>query len=293
MDSFIHLIYIPLRGVGIDLRNDDWFRERIEIFKNYTLKSLKNQTNQNFVLWISMRPQDKHNPLVKQLSEYLKDEDFLYVMTFEGLMYHDDKFSDSLWRKTQNIGRILRRAWRNRNFKEVLPSLNEIRHNKNHTLKARLSRALNVMQKYLGEADWVYMTRIDSDDMFDKAVVQMIQLTKPQANKALTCTVGFVYDTITKQLGEWKPPTNPPFHTIIFPSKTFFDAELHKAYYGTFNSHEDIPDVFITEHLFDHAYCVTTHSPVNHISTTFKHPFNRVINVTEQQKKSLLARFGI
>ena len=72
MNSFVHLVYIPFRGVGIDLRDDTWFKDRIEIFKEYTLKSLQKQTCQNFVIWISFRKEDEDNILVKDLAEYIK-----------------------------------------------------------------------------------------------------------------------------------------------------------------------------------------------------------------------------
>lgn len=55
--KIIHLVYIPFTGVGIfgGFRGQEWFAKRIEIFKQYTLKSLLNQTNKNFDCWISFR----------------------------------------------------------------------------------------------------------------------------------------------------------------------------------------------------------------------------------------------
>ena len=64
-----HLIAIPFSGVGLHggFRGDTWFRHRIDIFKNHTLKSLKNQSNKDFTLWLWMRPEEKNNPLTREL----------------------------------------------------------------------------------------------------------------------------------------------------------------------------------------------------------------------------------
>src|SRR3990167_6217085 len=103
-----HFVYIPFRGVGIDLRDDEWFAQRIAIFKKYTLQSLLNQTNKNFTIWISFRPEDKDNPLVVELDYYMRALGHPFVFTYNGLMYHDDKFGGNLWQRAKNIARIVR-----------------------------------------------------------------------------------------------------------------------------------------------------------------------------------------
>ena len=92
--NFVHLIYIPFTGVGLygGFRGQEWYKDRIEIFKQYTLKSLLNQTERNFVIWLSFRPQEETNPLTAELLNYLKSLDIQYVATFNGLMYIDDKY---------------------------------------------------------------------------------------------------------------------------------------------------------------------------------------------------------
>lgn len=267
----IHFILIPLRDVGIDLRDDDWFKERIEIFKNYTLKSLKSQTNQNFILWITMRPQDESNPLIADLAEYLQEIGLRYIFTFNGLMYHDDKFSKGLKNRLWNFGRVIRWCWRN-SWKDLIPSVRFIFQDKNGTLVDRLEKSLHVLKPYFEETEWVYLTRIDSDDMFNKKAIEIIQCYPPFYG-ALVCGKGLIYNSSTGELATWNPPTNPPFHTIIFEGKQFFDPNTHIEYYGNFKSHEDIPKVFFTQKLPDFIYCVTTHNPKNHISTLFNHPF--------------------
>src|SRR3990167_9847206 len=87
-----HIIYIPFTGVGKhQYKGDDWFRDRIEIFKNYTLKSLLNQTNQNFILMVSFRPEDQLNPILSNFEGIEKVGFTEPWWTFTGLLYHDDK----------------------------------------------------------------------------------------------------------------------------------------------------------------------------------------------------------
>lgn len=274
-NKILHLIYIPFTGVGlIGYRGDEWFKDRIEVFKNYTLKSLQAQTNKNFVMWLSFRPEEENNPITADLARYFKKMGIGYIMTFDGLMYWDDKFTNSLLSKIQNCGRIIRRCWRLGAWTELLPSLRDLADDKNSTLIPRIERSLESFPPHWEkEAEYVYLTRLDSDDMLNIKYVEQVQSIKAPLPQAVVCKKGFIFNTSTGELAEWDPPTNPPFHTIIFPSPVFFEAKWHREYYGDFKSHEDIVRVFPNHFALEAAYCVTTHNPKNHISTIWNHPF--------------------
>lgn len=234
-----HIIYCPVTGVGKNpYKGNEWFLDRVNIFKNYTLKSLLNQTNKHFLLWLSFRPEERENPLIADLRYVLKGCN--YVFSYNGLMYFDDK-------NEQN----------------------------NLTLIDRLQKSLNKISTLQG--DFIYLTRIDSDDMFHKDVVQLIQDQEPSV-KALTLQNGFVYNKDTNEVAEWNPLTNPPFHTIIFPREVFFDANKHIDWYEGFKSHEDIARLphkvlWRGDNRLDRLYMVLTHDPKMHISTSWSHPF--------------------
>ncbi len=276
----VHLVYIPMTGVGLygGYRGDTWYKERIEILKKYTLKSLQAQTNQNFCIWFSFREQEEWNPLTGDLANYMKAQGIRYVFTFNGLMYHDDKFSDGFMNKTKNIIRCLRDWVRNnRSFTDVVGGIGEIYINKNKTLKERVAHSLDVLRPYFKDAPWVVVTRVDSDDMFHKQAVEIIQQCEPFVG-ALVCKQGVIFNSSTGELAEWNPPTNPPFHTIFFPNKVwdepvFFNADNYVSYFKDFKSHEDTTRVFDCVALPAYFYCVTTHNPKNHISTIWNHPF--------------------
>ena len=94
MHELIHFLYCPFTGLGLrkGYRGDRWLKHRINIFKQYTLPSIMNQTSKNFVLWISWRPEDVNNPLVEQLGETLEGiRDLQVFFTYGGVMFWDDK----------------------------------------------------------------------------------------------------------------------------------------------------------------------------------------------------------
>jgi len=282
---------IPFTGVGLygGYRGDDWYRNRIEIFKKYTLKSLLNQEEPNFILWISFRPQEKENPLTAELANYLKATGIEYILTFDGLMYHDDKYTKELMPKVMNYGRIVRGCWRNKTWHDLWPAMRELYQDKNATLETRLSRALEVLRKHFGGVDWVYVTRIDSDDMLHQRAIKEIQ-AQPPFEGAYVFRNGYIHNADTGRIAAYHPDTNPPFHTIIFKGETFFDARKHKEYFGDFKSHEDVPSVFPSMRLKDGRYCVLAHNPRNHISTIWNHPFRGDV-VTDG--KEIMREFGV
>lgn len=293
MANFAHLVYVPFTGVGVGnaSRQPNWYAERIEIFKNFTLKSLQNQTNQNFILWLSFRPEEETNPLTAELADYLKAQDVNYVLTFDGLMYWDDKFTSGVYNRLKNCARIVRSCWRNRAWSNLWSSTKELWEGKNETLPTRLHASLSLLSRYFSQTNWIYLTRLDSDDMLEQSVIEQIQI-HPQFPGAIVMEKGYIYNKDTQELAEYSPKTNPPFHTILFPSPIFFTPYEHMKYMAGFKSHEDIPKVFEISSLGNGNYCVLTHNPKNHISTTFDHPY-RGQTITEPMRHLLLKSFGL
>lgn len=255
MNKFQHIIYIPFTGVGKhQYKGDEWFKNRIEVFLNYTLKSLLNQSNKNFVVWLSFRKEDMYNPLVLKLADRLPMS-LNIVWTFNGLLYHDDRNAEQ-----------------------------------NKTLEQRLERALKTIE-HLPMARFVLLTRLDSDDMLHKDAVQRIQdaHTEYPAKQALCMNRGYIYNQEKDEVCLWHPETNPPFHTIVFRWDFFFDPVFHLGFYDGFKSHEDIVDIFDFMVLPDYLYCVFTHDPQMHISTSWDHRFN----TKTKADKAVLKDFGL
>src|SRR3990167_2179614 len=279
MKKNAHIVMIPWTGVGLHggFRGNVWYKHRIEIFKEYTLKSLANQSNKNFLLWCSFRPEEKTNPLTKIISDAIEETRLPYIFTFDGLMYWDDKFSNySLKTKIRNFLMMLWDCWTYKEWKNPLSILKLSWEDKNKSLLKRLTTSLETVRDTIGSNfDWVYLTRIDSDDMFHRNTIDLIQSCDPDYKRALVFDKGYILNVQTRQVAEWSPPTNPPFHTIIFPAKNFFDSFRHKEYYGNFRTHEDVPKVFNAVTLDMNSYMVAFHG--KHISTSWTSPMPRYV----------------
>lgn len=293
----IHYIYVPFTGVGIastrktKTEHMTWLKARIEVFKTYTLESLKNQTNKNFILWLGFRPEEKNNPLLEELFTHIQSLNMTFLATYEGMIWRDDKYELSMKDRFENLLRIGKGFLNNPTLEHITEMPRMIRDmviiNRNNTLFKRLTRFMNTMRPTFtsgnfSRLEWVYLTRIDSDDMLHKDAVAEIQKNPPQERKALVFKKGYIYNANTQELAYWHPDTNPPFFTIIFPAHVFFQPSRYMDYWGGFKSHEDIPKVFEVTEMPDYMYSVTIHK--KHISTIWDHPFKKE-TITDHDKK--------
>lgn len=241
-----HLVYTPFTGLGKPgFKGNEWYKNRIEIFKENTLKSLTNQTNQFFIHWISFRKEEDKNDLSKELFSYLCGIKWRSIFTFGGLCWWDDKYRfDNLYQR----------------LKDTLPTLKEI----------------------VGDARYVYETVLASDDMYHKDVMESIDRQPFGYKRALVHWNGYVRNIKTGQVAEWNPPEGhlPPFYTIMYPADVFLDPKKHFEYVKGFKSHEDIERLFECVRMPDARYCVNVHG--NNLSTfwnwqengkTRKHPY--------------------
>lgn len=253
-----HLLYCPFTGLGMygGYRGKRWLRNRIKIFKQFVVPSLKTQTNQNYILWVSWRYEDRNNPLVQEFKTWLECEIPPVVFTYAGVCFWDDKYPDDV-------------AF-NRLIDSVHGSLGEL---------------LN----YIGEAEEILMTIQPSDDCYDIHAVEEIQKTfrdNPDF-QALGFKKGYVMNYLTKEIREWNPKTNPPFFTIRFPRKIFEDPRAHVEYTGPYKSHEYIGDKLKYATFNEQrGFIVGTHG--ENISTVFNHPF-----AGEKVNISVLKEFGL
>ena len=272
--SICHLVMTPFTGLGKpNFRGDKWFKTRIKIFKENTLKSLQNQTNQFFVHWIAFRPEEAENSLTQELFKDLCASEWRTIFTFGGIPFWDDKYN-----KTETKGLLM-----------------------------RLSNILfspNGLKEIVGGAAYVYETILASDDMYHKDVVESIQQQPFAYKRALVHWNGYIRDIRTGQLGEWRPPPGhlPPFYTIMYPADVFLDPKKHFDYLKGYKSHEDVEKLFDCIRLPDSRYMVNVHG--TNISTSWegyrheelhktKHDFIQNDVLDEKEKENILLNFGI
>lgn len=240
--TYKHLLYCPWTGLGLynGFRGDGWLRNRIRIFTQFVIPSIQNQSVENLTLWCSWRPEEKNNPIVKELITYLKGiKEFDTVHTFHGVCFWDDKYNDEVARD------------------RLLTSL--------HGSLAELTDTI-------GDVDNVYMTLQPSDDMYSGDAMLMIRNTLEKKDvQAAGFKHGYVINLQTKKVAEWNPKTNPPFFTIKFPRAIFLDPLSHFNHTGPYKSHEYVGEKLKYVQLEYRGFMVGTHS--ENISTVFDHPF--------------------
>jgi len=64
MQKSKHIYQCPFTGKtphGDGFSGQEWYEQRAELFIKYTLRSLMAQTEKDFLLWVTFRPQEKKN----------------------------------------------------------------------------------------------------------------------------------------------------------------------------------------------------------------------------------------
>ena len=248
-----HLFQIPFTGKTPkgDTMTQEWYDHRAEIFEQYTVPSLRKQSNKDFSIWITFRPQDATNPTTKRILSAL--DGLRYIATFEGTMFTEDR---ATWHNNDLVQRL----------QSVLPSV----------------------RLFMGYTDWIYETNLDSDDTVHRDFSKLILQDPPRERGAFLCKKGYAYNT-KDRLAEWNNPVSNQNYTIQFTRDTYFDAEKRLEYLNGFKSHEEIPEKFNAQEMPDNSYCTIIHG--DNISTVWDHPFMGKEVYSEDEKFNILTDY--
>lgn len=237
-----HLLYVPFTGLGNfgGHRGSRWLKNRIKIFKQFVIPSLLNQTNKNFILWISWRYEDKDDKIINEFEEWLKTTGLHFFFTYTGVCFWDDKHPDHIARER---------------------------------LLTAIHGAMGEILNNIGECDEVLMTIQPSDDLYYNGMVNEVQrfFQENKNTHVFGYAKGYVIDYLNRRVAEWNPKTTPPFYTIRFPRETFMDPLKHTEYTGPYKSHEFVKDYLPAKYIDHRGFLVGTHG-IN-ISTVFDHPY--------------------
>ena len=195
-----HLLMVPFTGLGnySGFRGNRWFRNRILIFKQFVVPSLLAQTDQDFILWMAFRHEEKFNLQTKELQKWLNETGLKNIFTYSGCPFYNDKYED----KKARI-RLM------------------------DALHGSMGELINV----LGEANTVLMTIQPSDDCYNRHMVKGVKAIFAKTDlQAFGFAKGYIMDYRTRELSEYNPQTNPPFYTIKFARETFIDPFKHAQY---------------------------------------------------------------
>jgi len=159
----------------------------------------------------------------------------------------------------------------------------------NDDLKERLTKCLPELRK-LVDAEYIYETNLDSDDMVHKNFTEIVLEHKFKERGALYCKDGFAYNT-EGRLAQWNNPISNQNYTIMFPREVYFNPEKRLEYLDGFNTHEQVPEKFEAEEMPKGMYCTTIHG--KNISTVWEHPFRGEEFYYEDEKINVLKEFGV
>ena len=220
-DDTIHIITNEFsRGISQSL---EWWKYRLSIYENYTLKSIINQTNKNFFLLMTV---DNKFPLQHELKKILDNTGLKYLFVNKTI---ENDFIEKI--------------------------------------------------KTLPDFKYVFMTRIDSDDLFRKDVVEEIQKYKYSWRRALVFQKGYCYNAIDKSLQHYKV-FSPPNSTIMFPKEIFLDSVKGREYMDI-HGHDQVFSHMDSTILSENKYMILVH---NH---------NRRTEYIEGERAEELERFLI
>lgn len=243
------LVCVPFTGLGLygGFRGNRWLRNRIKVFKQFVVPALQAQTDQEFVLWVAWRAEEKTNRYVMDLHEYLFKAFGIdrVVFTFTGIPFWDDKHTDEVAR--ERLFQTLKGA-----SPELMP--------------------------YISDCDEVHWLLQPSDDCYHSKTVQSVKAAfqNPEM-QAVGYKRGYLMNYNTLEVKEYNPKTNPPFFAIKFPRNTFIDPGRHMSYTGPYKSHEYIGDKLKIGHFEDRGFIVGSHG--ENISTHFNNPYGGDVTV--------------
>lgn len=114
----------------------------------------------------------------------------------------------------------------------------------------------------------IYITRIDSDDLFAPDALECVARTLPQKEgrvEGLLFHRGYLHDMVGNRVGVYNSPS-PPFHTIIFPVSVFRDRGAYASVWERVGDHSRVAKELPCQKLPDWKFSVLIHEN-NFLST--------------------------
>lgn len=252
MSKIFHIVQSTMTGKR---GKADYLELRSEIFENYTISSMRNQTEQNFLHLVTFRPQEEGNPMVQDLENRLKAKNYNFIFTF---------FGQPFW----------------------------YAHAGNGDIKKRVEKTFSLLkERFYHSEDYVYFTVIDSDDLYHKDAIREIQSYPFAFKRALYFKQGYLVNILTGQLATYTGSLRcPPFWTIVYPAEIFFDVQKYLDY-GLIKVHHSIPLFFDAVQMSDYKYMRTVYG--KNISTRWNDPAQQGEITDLKERKEILKDFNI
>ena len=206
----------------------EWIEKRIDIFMKYTLKSLKLQSNQNFL-------------------SLLKYED-----------------------KSQKI------------IENVLSRYPDLPKNIKFIPKSKFN---DIVKKYIEGFEYLYLVRLDSDDLYHKTFIQQMYDYKHDiTTEVIINQNGYIYDSIRNRLARF-PQRSPNYYTLIYKVNEFIKGKRYVIPGG----HPNVIKLLNHEIIKRPNYIRNVHSTND--SSTFRLAKIKHIIKDSKKKKQILSEF--
>lgn len=128
-----------------------------------------------------------------------------------------------------------------------------------HDTSFQLEDVPAAYRESLAQADYVYITRIDSDDLYCnnalEAVNELVPQERGKVEAAIFCR-GYMHDLTTGRTGVYTNPSSP-FHTLLYPTGMFLNQEVYRSTF--IGDHSMVARSYPTQRLPDWKFCVLIH----------------------------------
>lgn len=108
-------------------------------------------------------------------------------------------------------------------------------------------------------ADYVYVTRIDSDDLYVHDALALVNAARPQQPGRVEAAIfrrGYMHDLNTGELAVYHNPSSP-FHTLMFPREIFCDPDAYRRNFV--GDHSQVGSAYPVQVLPDWRFTVLIH----------------------------------
>lgn len=118
--------------------------------------------------------------------------------------------------------------YNDRTEKKIMSALSRYEQLPDHIRFVKNSEYDRHILKNLEQYDYLYIVRIDSDDLYHKSFIQQIHDHKPNGKAvALIVQQGYLYDSIRNRMAAVRR-ISPPFYTFIYKTVDYIKGERYK-----------------------------------------------------------------
>ncbi|MBE6022660.1 MAG: hypothetical protein E7231_05425 [Cellulosilyticum sp.] len=142
------------------------------------------------------------------------------------------------------------------------------------------------MKKWITDSEYLFLVRLDSDDMYEKHFVQRLHdiVLKPDT-QALICRYGYYHFIPTRKVGDYQY-VSPPFYALIYKVEDYLDNKIYQ-----FKGHNDVVKVLKYECLEGRNFMfqITGQNTL----MEFDRYMNKKSPYGPEQTLNILAQFGV